>query len=98
MAHCPFDKLADLHDVFERLRTLPFIKELKPGIFYLKSKGFLHFHTDGVRRWADVRDGASWGKEIETPFGISAKAKAAFLKETLARYERTVGAKGRRNP
>lgn len=75
MAHCPFEKLEDLEDIFAELRKLPSLKEPKPGIFYLKAKSFLHFHTDGKRRWADIRDGEKWGTEVEVSFSASKKLK-----------------------
>ena len=33
------------------------LKEKKRGTFYLKSRGFLHFHQDPAGFFADVRDG-----------------------------------------
>lgn len=86
MAHCPFEKLSDLESELNEVRKLPSIKEAKPGIFYLKSQSFLHFHTKGDRRWADARDGKVWGSEIEIPFDSTRAQKAAFLKEVRRRH------------
>ena len=32
------------------------LNEKKPGIFYRKSRAFLHFHEDPIGLFADVRD------------------------------------------
>lgn len=90
MAHCPFDQLSDLESELNKIRELPKIKEPKPGVFYLKSKGFLHFHIDKEdRRWADARNGQSWGAEIDIPIRASKKTKAEFLKKVKAYYNNT---------
>ena len=57
---------------------------------YLKSKGFLHFHMKDDRRWADVRDGASWGSEIDLPFDASASQKKKFLNVVRQRYKNSL--------
>lgn len=90
MAHCPFNKLSDISDVLEEVRELEKLKEPKVGIFYLKSKGFLHFHEKDGRRWADVREGASWGDEIDLPFNATKTLKRAFLNEVKKRYQTTL--------
>lgn len=87
MAHCPYEKLSDLSAELDTVRTWPAIKEAKPGIFYVKSQSFLHFHVKGERRWADARLGKSWGPEIEIPFGANKAQKASFLKEVKRRLE-----------
>lgn len=40
-----------LHDLRERTP----LREPRPGCFYLKSKGFLHFHEDPAGIFADVK-------------------------------------------
>lgn len=90
MAHCPFERLQDLFEVFEELRTWPAIREPRPGIFYVKRTAFLHFHIDGTgRRWADVRAGDSWGPQLDIPIGSSATQQKRFLSETRKRFEAT---------
>jgi hypothetical protein len=37
------------------LRTLDGVKEKKRGVFYRKSRAFLHFHEHGPDVYADVR-------------------------------------------
>lgn len=89
MAHCPSDQLADVPAVLATLRALPGIAEKKPGIFYWRSKGFAHFHLKAGRRWADIRDGADWGTELDLPFAADQKQQAVFCAELKARWERT---------
>lgn len=87
MAHCPIDQLADLDDVFAEIRSWPNVRESQPGIFYFKRTAFLHFHCDRHgRRWADIRDGADWGAEVDLPFAASAAARRRFIREARRRY------------
>ena len=78
MAHCPFEKLADIRDALDESRAWPGIREPRPGSFYLGRIPFLHFHIDKTgRRWADARDGAEWGAEIEIPIAASRSKRSA---------------------
>ena len=38
-----------------RLRQREALQEKRPGVFYLRSRAFLHFHEDGAGLFADVR-------------------------------------------
>jgi hypothetical protein len=87
MAHCPYDKLADLEPVVDSVRGWPGIKEKSPGVFYLKSTPFLHFHEKDGARWADARDGKNWGEPIEVPFKATKAVREKFHKEVRRRYE-----------
>lgn len=87
MGHTQPDKLKDLQDVIDQIRSWGNIKEKSPNIFYLKSKPFLHFHDKDGQRWADVRDGETWGKELVIPFNSTLTQRSAFLKEVKRRYE-----------
>ena len=90
MGHCPFEKLDDLGDIFAEIRSWPDVREPTPGIFYLKRVPFLHFHLDRHgRRWADIRDGADWGAEIDLPTTASVAARGRFLREARRRYATT---------
>ena len=46
-----FDRISSL---LEKLRARPALREKRPGVFYLKSRAFLHFHDDPVDTFADV--------------------------------------------
>lgn len=87
MAHCPYILLKDLESTLNSIRALPKLKEMKPGIFYFRGKGFLHFHIDKEnKRWADVSDGSTWGEPIVLPFKPSKKVLDAFVREVEKRY------------
>ena len=90
MAHCKPDELQDISDVLDGIRALDLLKEKKVGIFYLKSKGFLHFHSKGKERWADVRDGLEWGTPIFLKFNPTRNEKVTFLKEVKKRYQTSI--------
>jgi hypothetical protein len=95
--HCPFEELDDLCQVLDQIRTWPDIREPRPGIFYIKRLPFLHFHVDrSQRRWADVREGPSWGTEVEIPYDASMAAHRKFLEEVERRYALTIS-NGRRS-
>ncbi len=55
MRHAGDDTLKALEPLFVMLRKLEKLKEKKAGIYYLKSKAFLHFHDDDGKVFADVR-------------------------------------------
>lgn len=46
-----------LNDI--RLRVPP-LKEKQPGVFYLKSAAFLHFHQDPSGIFADLKVNGNW--------------------------------------
>ena len=54
MRHARDQDLDRLEDLLVKLRALPALKEKKRGVFYLKSKGFLHFHEDPAGMFADL--------------------------------------------
>lgn len=66
VGRCKYELLVDLEPALVEIRKLPGLKETKPGIFYFKSQGFLHFHEKDGAVWADIRDGENW-KEIHLP-------------------------------
>jgi hypothetical protein len=80
MAHCPSEKLSDLRALLAEIREWPEIREVKPGIFYLRRMPFLHFHLKDGDRWADVRCGRDWASPIGIPFSPTAKEREDFLK------------------
>ena len=55
MKHASAQTIASLEPLLEKIRPLPGLKEKKPGIFYRKSRAFLHFHEDNDQIYADVR-------------------------------------------
>lgn len=55
MKHISPANLDRLEPLLEHLRELPGLQEKKRGVFYRKSKAFLHFHEDPAGLFADVR-------------------------------------------
>jgi hypothetical protein len=55
MKHAGATALDQLDPLITRLRALPGLKEKSRGVFYLKSRAFLHFHEDPKGLFADVR-------------------------------------------
>lgn len=87
MAHCKYTDIEDLETALSEIRKLEMLKETKLGIFYLKSKGFLHFHINKEgKRWADIRDGDSWGSEYAVPEKVSKAYLKKFVLEVQRRY------------
>ena len=54
MRHARDEDLDRIEDLLVQVRTLPRLVERKRGVFYLKSKGFLHFHEDPAGMFADL--------------------------------------------
>jgi hypothetical protein len=55
MRHAGPSTLARIAPLLAELRTRPALREPRPGVFYLKSRAFLHFHDDRSGVFADVR-------------------------------------------
>ena len=56
MRHASPATLDALEPLLAELRTLPGLVEKSRGVFYRKSRAFLHFHEDPKGLFADVRD------------------------------------------
>jgi hypothetical protein len=55
MRHITSGRLDHIEALLARLRTFDGIVERKRGVFYRRSRAFLHFHEDGNDVYADVR-------------------------------------------
>jgi hypothetical protein len=83
----------EVRDILQGLRRLPELDEVKPAVFYVKRKPFLHFHESPTARGVDVRDGKDWGERIELPIGhVSRTASTKFLREVKKRLRTTLNA------
>jgi hypothetical protein len=60
MKHASGAALAELPELLDHIRIRDGLKERKLGIFYRKSKSFLHFHEDPAGLFADLRTGADF--------------------------------------
>jgi hypothetical protein len=62
------EALDELEPFLARLRAVPGLVERKQGVFYVRSKAFLHFHEDPSGMHADVRLGPEFTRvRAETP-------------------------------
>jgi hypothetical protein len=55
MKHAGPQTLASLAPLLQRLRAMPALVERRPGVFYLGSRAYLHFHDDPAGIFADVK-------------------------------------------
>jgi hypothetical protein len=62
MKHATAAALQGLSDLLDQIREKEGIKEKKLGIFYKKSKAFLHFHEDPAGLFADLNVAANFDR------------------------------------
>jgi hypothetical protein len=62
MKHASAQTLQRLSELLDQIRQREGIKEKKLGIFYRKSKSFLHFHEDPAGMFADLTVGESFDR------------------------------------
>ena len=55
MRHITPARLGTIEELLVRLRAIDSLVERSPGVFYVRSRAFLHFHEDGDDVYADVR-------------------------------------------
>jgi hypothetical protein len=60
--HAGMTALQRLAPLLEQIRERSVLKEKKLGIFYLKSRSFLHFHEDPAGLFADLGLGADFDR------------------------------------
>ena len=81
MKHASEAALSTLQELLDELRILPELRERKPGVFYRKSRAFLHFHEDHDRIYADVRlDGSVFDRVPATTRSDQKRLLAAIKK------------------
>lgn len=89
MAHASPEALQPLLPLLRQLREIKGLKEKQPGIFYLRSNAFLHFHDEQGTLYADLKKAGGMGFEryaLDTPpqqrkLVDDAKRRAAKLDE-----------------
>lgn len=84
MKHAGEQALDALEVLLVALRPLPGMAEKKRGVFYRKSKAFLHFHEDPAGLFADLR--AAAGDDFdryEVNTEVQRKALVATVEERL---------------
>jgi hypothetical protein len=63
MRHARAAALDQLEPLLARLRQIGGLNERARGVFYLRSKAFLHFHEDPTGLFADIR--AADGRDFD---------------------------------
>ena len=61
MAHADEAALQRLLPLLRQLREIKGLREMKPGIFYLKGSAFLHFHADAGALVGDLKKASGSG-------------------------------------
>ena len=69
MKHAGDAALDRLEPLLVELRALPGLKEIARGVFYRRSRAFLHFHEDPAGLYADLRmEGSDFDRcRVDTP-------------------------------
>ncbi len=68
MKHATAPALEKLSPLLTQIRARTGLKEKKLGIFYRKSKSFLHFHEDPAGLFADLSTAANFTRlAVNTP-------------------------------
>jgi hypothetical protein len=78
--HATSAALDELEPLLERLRAVDGLKEKSRGVFYRRSKAFLHFHEDPSGLHADVR----FASDFERFRVQTSKEQDALLKRIAA--------------
>lgn len=80
MRHVTSAGLDALDDLLRELRTVVGLTEKKRGVFYHRSRAFLHFHEDDSGLYADVRGEAGFDR-----FRVSTKVERRRLLSVVRR-------------
>ena len=89
MRHAGADALGQLSELLQKLRKQTDLVERRPGIFYVKSKAFLHFHEDPAGLFADLRQRSNWLRLPVNDPGDQAELLAAIDRTLEARSNRS---------
>ena len=80
MKHAGSAALDALEPLIERVRGIAALKEKSRGVFYVRSRAFLHFHEDPLGLFADLRTADGTGFErfkVDEPASWEAFVEAA---------------------
>jgi hypothetical protein len=71
MAHVDEAALAKLLNLIRQLRSIPGLREAKPGTFSLKGATFIHFHDEGGALFGELKRarGGFDRYAVDTPVG-----------------------------
>ena len=82
MKHASESTLEGLSAFLDRLRSIDGLVEKRPGVFYRRSKAFLHFHEDPSGIFVDIR------LNIDDPFTrlpVTTRSQQSELITTIKR-------------
>jgi len=79
--HAGPDAIERLAPLLAEVRAFAVLSERRPGVFYRKSKAFLHFHEDPKGLFADLRSNLT---EDFDRFAVNAPGERADLIERVA--------------
>jgi len=82
--HAGEDTLGQLEPLLAAMRAHPSLVEKKRGIFYRKSKAFLHFHEDEAGLFADVKLNGDEYTRLRVSTATERKVFLAAAKKALA--------------
>ena len=80
--HASESTLEGLSALLDRLRSIDGLVEKRPGVFYRRSKAFLHFHEDPSGIFVDIR------VNVEDPFirlPVTTRGQQSALVTTITR-------------
>ena len=83
MKHATDAALTAISDLLDQIRTRQELREKKLGVFYRKSKAFLHFHEDPSGMFADLNLGSQFQR-----FAVNSLAERTTF---LAAIDRALG-------
>jgi len=81
MRHAQPAALDELEPLLRQVRALPGLAEKARGVFYRRSKAFLHFHEDPAGLFADARLGENFER-----FRVQTAEEQAALVGLLSRH------------
>ena len=87
MRHARPATLDVLEPLLAELRVLPGLNEKKRGVFYAKSRAFLHFHGDPAGLFADLRGAAD--ADFERFDVTGAEGRARLVAAARARLDQS---------
>ena len=95
MKHASPTALETLAPLLSKLRRVAGLVEKSPGVFYLRSRAFLHFHEDPAGMFADAKLDLADFQRFRVSTSMEQAALLRAVTETLRRSEGGGKAKGR---
>jgi len=93
--HAGKESLANLAAVLGVLREQRALVERTPGSFYLRSRGFVHFHEDAAGLFADLKEDLVSFTRYRVSTRAERKAFLARVNRCLNRLSASTAAKGK---